>query len=88
MKIIISDNIRNWLKEGSDGRRYAIYAVIIVVGYIVRGFIYSVIAAIIAMLGLMTVLFVLFYVFAPDGDTRGNNFLRSLTRQLKKLRKN
>ena len=88
MKIIISDNIRNWLKEGSDGRRYVIYGIIIVVTYIVRGFIYSVIAAIIAILGLMTVLFVLFYVFAPDGDTRGNNFLQSLTRQLKKLRKN
>ncbi|HIC42065.1 MAG TPA: hypothetical protein EYO86_03170 [Pelagibacterales bacterium] len=76
------------MKEGSKSRRYAIYAAIIIVAYLVRGFIYAVIATIIAILGLATALFVLFYIFWPEGDIRGNKFLRSLTRLLKKLRKN
>ena len=76
------------MKEGSKGRRYAIYAAIIIVAYLVRGFIYALIATVLAILGLATALFVLFYIFWPEGDIRGNKFLRNLTKWLKKLRKN
>ena len=84
----MSHYIRNWVKQGADNRRYAVYVIIIITVYIIRGFIYAAIATIIAILGLVTAFFVLFYVFGPDGDIRGNKFLRSITRQLKKLRKN
>ena len=76
------------MKEGSDNRRYVVYATIIITVYIVKDFIYAVIATIIAILGLATAFFVFFYVFGPDGDIRGNKFLRSITKHLKKLRKN